>query len=222
MKLCRVFLVLNLFMLSAYADDLNLPDLRTAATEGDMNAQFQLAAAYDFGHGVAQDQAEAAKWYRKAAEQGHAEAQNSLGSLYQAGQGVDQDYELAVRWYEAAIAQELPGAFNNLAYMYDLGLGVPEDDSRAASLYEKAAEGGEIKAMLNLGIMYAEGTGVTKDNGQAYMWLDLARFYTQRTKDMDLKWHIRRVMEHYTKAMTRKEKKSGKKLARDWDQAHSP
>jgi TPR repeat protein len=33
---------------------------------------------------VAQDDAEAVKWYRKAAEQGHAEAQVNPGVMYEA------------------------------------------------------------------------------------------------------------------------------------------
>ena len=37
---------------------------------------------YDLGHGVLQDYAQAAFWYRKAAEQGDALAQYYLGNLY--------------------------------------------------------------------------------------------------------------------------------------------
>jgi TPR repeat protein len=41
------------------------------------------------GHGVAQSNAEAAKWYRKAAIQGHVEAQGKLGAMFlQEGCGV--------------------------------------------------------------------------------------------------------------------------------------
>ena len=215
-----LLLIIGMSTLAVYADGFDLASVTKAATEGDAQSQFELAAAYDYGNGVSQDQSEAAKWYRTAAEQGHAQAQNSLGSLYQFGQGLEQDYALAVSWYEAAAQQGLPNAVNNLAYMYDLGLGVKEDDAKAVSLYRTAAEGGEIQAMLNLGVMYAEGTGVSKDNAQAYMWLDLARFYTQRSTDKNLKWHIRGVMEEYAKAMTRKEIKEGQKLSKQWDQAH--
>jgi hypothetical protein len=50
---------------------------------------------YDQGHGVPQDYAQAAIWYRKAAEQGLALAQSNLGVLYEEGRGVPKDYAQA-------------------------------------------------------------------------------------------------------------------------------
>jgi TPR repeat protein len=47
---------------------------------------------YYTGQGVPQDDAEAARWYRKAADQGHAGAQFNLGAMYADGQSVSQDY----------------------------------------------------------------------------------------------------------------------------------
>ena len=41
-----------------------------------------LGLIYAMGRGVAKDQVEAVKWYRKAAEQNHAEAQYNLGVCY--------------------------------------------------------------------------------------------------------------------------------------------
>ena len=43
------------------------------------------------GVGVAEDNIEAARWYRAAAEGGHARAQTNLGYLYAHGLGVPQD-----------------------------------------------------------------------------------------------------------------------------------
>jgi TPR repeat protein len=60
---------------------------------------------YAEGTGVAQDDAEAAKWYRKAAEQGFASAQNSLGTMYDAGKGVRLDDAEAVKWYSKSAQQ---------------------------------------------------------------------------------------------------------------------
>ncbi len=57
------------------------------------------------GQGVARDNAEAAKWYRKAAEQGDAGAQFNLGVMYGGGQGVPQDYAEAVKWFRKAADQ---------------------------------------------------------------------------------------------------------------------
>jgi len=50
------------------------------------------------GHGVSQDDVEAAKWCRRAAEQGNAMAQMLLGAIYHNGQGVPQDYVQAQMW----------------------------------------------------------------------------------------------------------------------------
>jgi TPR repeat protein len=44
--------------------------LRKAAEQGNADAQFNLAVAYENGAGVPKNLAEAAKWYLKAAEQG--------------------------------------------------------------------------------------------------------------------------------------------------------
>ena len=68
---------------------------------------------YESGRGVAQDQAEAAKWYRLAADQGFAYAQNALGMMYSNGQGVQQDYVSAYLWFSLAAAQGLPVAIDN-------------------------------------------------------------------------------------------------------------
>src|SRR5689334_1325567 len=50
--------------------------LLAKATTGDAQAQWKVATAYDWGHGVERSDAEAKRWYRAAAEQGYAEAQN--------------------------------------------------------------------------------------------------------------------------------------------------
>jgi TPR repeat protein len=42
--------------------------------------------------GVAEDDVEAYKWYRKASEQGVATAQSNLGFMYTNGEGVAEDY----------------------------------------------------------------------------------------------------------------------------------
>jgi TPR repeat protein len=56
--------------------------LKTLAEQGHQDAQYQLAAMYRAGRGVAKNHDSAAYWYGKAAEQGHAKAQYNLGVLY--------------------------------------------------------------------------------------------------------------------------------------------
>ena len=54
---------------------------RAAADQGSAMAQFLLGDVYEKGHGVAEDEEEAAHWFRKAANQGHVLAQQCLGAL---------------------------------------------------------------------------------------------------------------------------------------------
>src|ERR1019366_6419097 len=64
-----------------------------------------LRTMYEKGRGVAQDDVEAAKWYRLAANQGHAQAQFNRGVAYDNGRGVVQDEVLAHLWFNLSVAQ---------------------------------------------------------------------------------------------------------------------
>src|ERR1039457_1409854 len=64
---------------------------KVKAEAGDANSQLDLGLRYHNGEGVAKDQVEAVKWYRKAAEQNLAIAQFSLGVCYDKGEGVAKD-----------------------------------------------------------------------------------------------------------------------------------
>ncbi len=85
-------------------------ELMPLAGRGYAEAQFNIGLMYDKGHGLAQDYAEAAKWYRRAAEQGHAFAQSSLGIMYENGQGVPQNYVEAHLWFTLAAARGFEAA----------------------------------------------------------------------------------------------------------------
>ena len=54
------------------------------------------------GEGVAQDSAQAAKWFRKAAEQGQVQAQYNLGVCYHKGKGVAKDHVEAYAFFSLA------------------------------------------------------------------------------------------------------------------------
>jgi TPR repeat protein len=64
--------------------------------------------------GLAQDHAEAAKWFRRAAEQGNADAQNNLGAIYAEGQGVPRDMIGAYTWLSLAATAGNQSAAKNL------------------------------------------------------------------------------------------------------------
>ncbi|MFO7642063.1 MAG: serine/threonine-protein kinase, partial [Candidatus Competibacteraceae bacterium] len=92
--------------------------------------------------GVAQDDAEAVRWYRRAAEQGDAEAQANLGWMYLQGRGVAQDHAEAVRWYRQAAEQGFSKAQFNLGWMYAEDRGVAQDYAEAARWFRQAAAHG--------------------------------------------------------------------------------
>jgi hypothetical protein len=117
-----------------------LSSAQPAAERGDPVAQRVLGLLYQNGQGVAQDYAEAARWYRKAADQRDATAQNNIGVLYQNGWGVAQDYAEAARWYRKAADQGNAEAQNNIGALYQDGRGVPQDYAEAMRWYQKAAD----------------------------------------------------------------------------------
>ena len=75
--------------------------------------EFRLGVLCERGQGVAQDYAEAARWYRKAAEQGDLAARNNLGVLYINGTGVPRDLVQAYKWFHLASKRGFRGAANN-------------------------------------------------------------------------------------------------------------
>src|SRR5208283_12776 len=76
-----------------------------AAVQNNAPAQHNLGFCYASGQGVAKDEAEAVKWYRKAADQNYAAAQNNLGVCYANGNGVTKDYVEAYKWWLLAAGQ---------------------------------------------------------------------------------------------------------------------
>ncbi|MBR5412740.1 MAG: sel1 repeat family protein [Fibrobacter sp.] len=134
-------------------DDRDLPKDRGTITSTDVerfkfraeagvaNMQYKLALCLFHGWGIASNQVESVKWYRKAAEQGNAWAQCDLGHCYYNGNyGVTQDYGKAVEWYRKAAEQGNASAQNALGNCYYSGKGVERNFSRAMEWYLKAAK----------------------------------------------------------------------------------
>ncbi len=141
--------------------------LSPLAEAGDPQAQFYLGRMYDNGQGVAKNEAEALRWFRKAAEQGHAKGQFNLGVSYETGQGFPQDAVEAARWVRKAAKQGLANAQSKLGYMYQYGRGVAKDEAEAVRWFRKAAEQGYAEGQFNLGVSYLKGQGVAQDKAEA-------------------------------------------------------
>lgn len=85
---------------------------RVAAERGHTLAMTFAGCQYSFGHVVAVDHEEAARWYQKAmpelrqlAEQGQAVAQCQYGYMLVDGLGVQEDDEEAVEWFRKSARQ---------------------------------------------------------------------------------------------------------------------
>jgi TPR repeat protein len=82
----------------------SLQELQQRAQAGNAEAEFELGARYASGEDVAQDYAQAVKWFTLAANGGQVLAAATLGAYYWAGRGVAQDDVSAYMW--SAIAKE--------------------------------------------------------------------------------------------------------------------
>ena len=82
------------------ADQKPIEEVKAKAEAGEAESQVELGRCYEKGQGVAKDQVEAAKWYRKAAEQNYAPAQASLGAAFP-----NEDVVEAYKWLLLAVKQ---------------------------------------------------------------------------------------------------------------------
>ena len=150
-----------------------LTDLRRAAHQGDVSAQFTLGWMYEHGDDVPQDHREAATWYKRAADQDNAAALNVVGVLYAPaqynlgratynGDGTPLDRELAATWCRRAADQGYANAQFTLGWMYDDGAGVPPDYREAVMWYTRAAGQGHAKAQFSLALMLDAGRGTSR------------------------------------------------------------
>ena len=120
------------------------------ADQGDAEAQFNMGVLHSIGHGVQQDTAEAARWYRLAAEKGYADAQHQMGVIRSLGLGVPRNDREAVRWLRLAAEQGHAVAQLSLGNMYRTGRGVAQNDREAVRWWELAAGQGDELAQYNL------------------------------------------------------------------------
>jgi uncharacterized protein len=102
----NLILVFVLLATTGFAESEEVTETRKKAEAGDATYQSMLGFYYTSGiGGVAKDNVEAFKWYRKAAEQGEDGAQHSLGRMYANGEGVAKDNVEAVKWCRKAAEQ---------------------------------------------------------------------------------------------------------------------
>ena len=183
-----------------------------AEKQGDREAEFLLASAYDLGEGVGKDSAEAIKWYLSSARKGLVSAQVILGSFFEEGLDIDQDMQKAFMWFGRAADQ---GSDQGDAYaMYRLGVyykfalgGVGHDQEAACKWFHRAftkdsgsaGKYGDNQAVRpsfqaqqhTLAECYRSGTGVHKDLQAALTWMTRAA----KGGDLDASGKIKGIRE---------------------------
>ena len=122
--------------------ELALKNWRPLAETGDAPAQVNLGVMYSQGHGVVQDDKEAARWYKLAADQGYSPAQWRLAIMYKTGTGIIQNYEEAFKLYKLVAEQGDAYAQNALGFMFSNGFGVPQDNVKAYLWFTVAGDSG--------------------------------------------------------------------------------
>jgi TPR repeat protein len=146
---------------------------RPQADMGNPEAQDRVGLSYLSGKGVAENDAEAARWFRMAALKGLADAEFNLAECYATGRGVAQDSTAASALYAKAANKGHAGAEYKMGVLLRTGTDMPNELLNAAEWFKKAADQGFIAAQVNLAVMFAEGQGVTQDDVEALKWLDI-------------------------------------------------
>jgi TPR repeat protein len=138
-----------------------------AAQNGDPDAMFLVASAYEQGHSIPQDYTKAVSWYQKAADKGNALAMHHLGYMCQHGLGTPQDYQKAIILYHEAADKGVAYAMHSIGIMHRNGNGVEKNAKHAISWFQKACSIGLPYSCAGLGYTYEKGLGVNKDLGLA-------------------------------------------------------
>lgn len=141
----------------------DLEALKQQATDGNHQAQFDLANRYLSGNGVTKSQKQAIPWLKKAANGGIAPAQYNLGLLYEVGSGVKKSPATALSWYRKAADKGHARAQHNLGTLYAQGKGTAKSYKDAAYWFKKGSENGLADSLYSLGLMHEHGLGLPKN-----------------------------------------------------------
>jgi hypothetical protein len=158
------------------------------------NAFKKIAEMYEKGGSLAENQAEAARWWSKASEGGDLDAQVALAIKLVNGQGVPQDLARGRHLCNEAAKRGEHRAEYCMGYIYQHGLGVTRNDKKARNWYELAAAKGEIHAMRTLALMEVAGEGGKADRVAAFLlYARLAE-----TKDQDALRSMAKIRKEIT------------------------
>ncbi len=138
---------------------------KQSAMAGDVNAQWNLALAYQNRDGVEVDPGRELSWKHSAAEGGVADAQYALAADYFQGQlNLTRDVRTAVTWLRRAALQGHLEASYRLGEIYFHGLGgVEVNYALVAAAMKKPAQASYQDAKMYLGYLKFTGQGMALD-----------------------------------------------------------
>ncbi len=151
----------------------DLQVLANAASLGDREAQFRIAAHFLSDGTLQGDPSTAARWLARAANQGHVESQFVLATLYERGIGVPKDDAVARELYHKAAGAGHIRAMHNLGVLL-CAQDSPQDYQEAAAWFANAAMSGLTDSQFNLAVLYERGLGLQQNNQKAYFWYEVA------------------------------------------------
>jgi len=130
--------------------------LHKLASKGSAAAQYELGLLFEYGRGVAQDDATAAFWYEKAAAQFFTNAQYRLAILYDNGWGLKSDKVKALGLYKTAAEKGHHLAQHDLAIMYFQGSDTPRSLLEAYKWLKIATMSGNPLMQKHLSMVASE------------------------------------------------------------------
>jgi localization factor PodJL len=151
----------------------DLQVIANAASHGDREAQFRIAARFLSDGTLQGDPSTAARWLARAADQGHVESQFVLASLYERGVGVPKDETVARELYHKAASAGHIRAMHNLGVLL-CAQDSPQDYQEAAAWFANAAMSGLADSQFNLAVLYERGLGLQQNNQKAFFWYEVA------------------------------------------------
>jgi TPR repeat protein len=146
--------------------------MKEAAKEGHPEAAGGVGLFYRNGWaGVAKDDVEAAKWFRKGAGLGGLHAGFNYGQMLVNGIGVEVSVEEGLSRVEQAAEAGLPEAGLAMGAVYYFGKhGRTVDYGKAFPYFLRSAEGGNPDAQNIVGVMFQNGLGQERNEAKAIEW----------------------------------------------------
>lgn len=137
--------------------------VKLLATQGDIDAKYELGGMYYKGQGTSKNMKKAIFWWEQSDEQGYVKAQENLVHMYRSGKEIQQNDKKYLYWLKKSANQGSPDMQFLLAYMYSSGEEIKKDENKAFYWPEKASQQNHPSAQFMLGYMYCRGYGTLQN-----------------------------------------------------------